>query len=358
MSNPTAPSPIDRAEAAGLVLFSVATALPKDGTAPEWVTAFPNVGRVETRDGRAFDVSAATLLAAFKADDIMLPVDVNHATDIAAFSGGRADAVGWVTELREHEGGLQMKVDWLEEGRALLAARKYLYTSPSFFQDKNRAIRLKALALVTSPALARQPALASAGHSQEPSMKAIATALGLPEAATEAECLTALGTAKAAPLVAIRKALGLGDAADETACLTAIGAMVPKALHDQTVTNLTSATTRIDALEKASRDKEVADLFEGALKERRIMPAQVATLTALCGTAEGLAQVKAHIAASPPLLQGTGLDSREMPNGGGALDAVTLSAAAQKIQDERAAAGTPISFAEAITLATQKAKAA
>lgn len=345
---------IEQAEAAGLILLSAVTALPKDGSAPEWVSLFPKTGRIETRDGRAFEVSAATLMAEFAAEGINLPVDVNHSTDTAGMFGGPSPAVGWITDLREHDGGLQAKVDWLDEGRALLAARQYLYTSPSFWQDKNRATKLKALALVTSPALARQPALAHAGgQTPEPSMKSIAAALGLAEGADEATCLTAVTALQGRPAMpAIAKALGLPETADLTACLGAIGDRVPKSLHDQTVASLSAASGRIDALEKSSRDKEVATMFDAALKERRILPAQVATLTALCGTDDGLANVKAHIAASTPGLQPSGLDDRGQPAGGdGALDPVTLAAKATKLQSERAAAGMPIGYAEAVQLA-------
>ncbi|MBY0396233.1 MAG: phage protease, partial [Thermoleophilia bacterium] len=232
-----------------------------------------------------------------------------------------------------------------------------LYTSPSFYHDQNRATRLRAVALVTSPALARQPALAQAGgQPSEPSMKSIAAALGLAEGADEAACLSAVSALKGRPAMpAIAKALGLPETSDDAACLSAIGSMVPKTLHDQTVASLTAASGRIDALEKAGRDKDVADLFERALKERRIVPAQVATLTALCATEEGLKNVKAHIMATTPGLQPSGLDDRGQPAGGGdAVDAVTLSAAAQKIQDDAKAAGRPISFSDAITLAQKK----
>ena len=73
---PAFPSLVEQADAAGVALFAAAVPLPEDGSAPEWVTVFPKVGRVETRDGRAFEVSAATLMAAFADDAIKIPVDV------------------------------------------------------------------------------------------------------------------------------------------------------------------------------------------------------------------------------------------------------------------------------------------
>ena len=40
--------------------------LPRDGRAPEWVTVFPKTGHLETRDSRAYDVSAAALTRLLK----------------------------------------------------------------------------------------------------------------------------------------------------------------------------------------------------------------------------------------------------------------------------------------------------
>lgn len=352
---PALPSLIEQADAAGIALFATAVALPEDGSAPEWVTVFPKVGRVETRDGRAFDVSAATLMAAFRDDAIKIPVDVNHATDAAGMFGGAAPAVGWGVDLREHEGGLQLKVDWLAEGKALLSARQYLYTSPSFFQDKNRATRLKALALVTSPALARQPALARAGgHSQEPSMKSIAKALGLSEGADEAACLGALGARTETKPIA--EALGLAATATAAECLTAIGALKvgQGEMVAQLQAQLTTTSSRLAAVEKASREKEVNDLLEGGLKERKIVPAQREHLAKLCTTDDGLANVRAMLGATAAGLQPSGLDGSTPPAGTDAVDPVALAAKATKLQAERAAAGQPIGYAEAVQLAAAK----
>ena len=174
---PAFPGLIEHADAAGVALFAAAVALPEDGTAPEWVTVFPKVGRVETRDGRAFEVSAAILMAAFTEDAIKIPVDGNHATDAAGLFGGEAPAVGWGVELRERDGGLQLKVEWLDRGR------------------------------------------------------------------------------------------------------------------------------------------EIATLVEGALKERKIVPAQREHLEKLCATDEGLAGVTAMLAATAPGLQPSGLDGRHAPEG-------------------------------------------
>lgn len=329
---PATGNPLSLAEASGVALFALAAALPK-GEAPEWVVLFPTLGKVETRDGRHFEVDAATLLQAFRADGLELPVDVNHATDLAAFGGGRSNAVGWVTELREQGGRLEGRVDWLDEGRSLLAARQYRYVSPSFYRDDlNRATRLKAVALVTAPALGRMPALAGAAPANPPPevrMKSVATALGLPDTADEAALLGAVNTLKSTT--------------------------VPKTVHDQALEQLRAASTELGDLKKAARAEKVKVLLDGALSAKKIVPAQRPAYEGLCATDEGLTQVEQLFAATAPQLAGSGLDVRPQPGAGQVPtdDPILLAARAQKLQDERRAAGAPITFAEAMTLATR-----
>ena len=311
------PTLIEAAEAAGTALFSMAVPLPNDGSAPEWVTVFPKAGRVETRDGRTYDVSAATLMAAFAADALEIPVDVNHATDAAGLFGGPAPAVGWGTQLREHEGGLQLRVEWLDEGKALLSARQYKYTSPSFYQDKNRATRLKALALVTSPALGQQPALARAQGPAGAQLKAMALALGLAEGAGEAECLSAISTLRAGT--------------------------VPKAEHEVLVAKLA-------ALETGNHQAAIDALLDGALRAMKIAPAEREGYAALCATPAGFERVQQLFASKAPLMRPSGLDVRQ-PQAGGAEPPETLGARAARYRASEASGGRIITQAEAVRFA-------
>ncbi len=83
MTTPALRSPLELAEEPPASCCSRrSTALPTDGSAPEWITLFRS-RPVQTRDGRAFDVSAATLLRAFQKDGIDLPVDVKPRHDTA-----------------------------------------------------------------------------------------------------------------------------------------------------------------------------------------------------------------------------------------------------------------------------------
>lgn len=326
------------------------------GAAPEWLKVSPR-GPVKTRDGRTYSFNPETLAARFDADRVDVPVDVDHGLALRATKGERVDAVGYAAALQARDDGTYARVNWLDGGIAVLQAKTHRYVSPSFFPDAaGNAVWLHSISLVAAPALSMPALLHALGYPESP-MKQIAKALGLAEDADEAACLAAL--AKLPKIAPVATALGLAESADVQACLSAIGTMrgadvVPKTLHEQTVANLSAATTRIGALEKASRDEKVERLLDGALKEKRIAPAQRATLAALCATDEGLAQVTALVAASPALLQASGLDAQLPDDGSAGHDPVTLAAKARGIQEEREKAGTPISMAEAVTIASKQ----
>lgn len=339
--------------AIGVVAGEVALA--SAGAGPEWIKVTPR-GPVKTRDGRSYSFNPEALAARFDADKVEVPVDVDHGLALRATRGERVDAVGYAAALQARDDGTYARINWLDGGLSILQAKTHRYVSPSFPHDAaGNAAWLHSISLVAAPALSMPALLHALGYSESP-MKQIAKALGLAEDADEAACLAALG--KLPKIGAVATALGLAETADVQACLSAIGTMrgadvVPKTLHEQTVANLSAATTRIEALEKASRDEKVEQLLDGALKDKRIMPAQRVTLAALCATDEGFAQVKAHIAASPALLQASGLDGQRPAGADQEQDPATLAAKARTLQDERAKIGQPIGFAEAVQLVSE-----
>ena len=307
------------------IKHSIASALPKDGAAPEWIVVFPSLGEIETRDGRFFTIDGDALCAAFAKDGIDLPIDVMHETDTALRNGRRADAVGWIDELRVRAGALEAHVAWNEEGKSLLAAKKYRFTSPSFFHDAaGNALWVKAVSLVTSPALANQPALASSQNLKavEPPMNAIAAALGLSEDANETSCLSAL-----------QAKLALA---------------VPKDVHEAALASLAATRTELDTIKAAARKEKIDALLEGALKARKILPADKDHYEALCATDAGFETVGKLIGSKAEQLAPSGLDSRKQPESGNALSAVQLAAAANKL----VASGQAVSIADAMTMVT------
>jgi len=311
-----------KAQAPNSTLFSIAAPLPSGGGVPEWITIFPQLGKITARDGRSFTIDGAALLAAFRADGIDIPVDEMHQTDTAMASGGAARAVGWINDLRIQDGKLEGHVDWTATGKALLAARAYRYTSPSFYDTPQR---LRAVALVTAPALGNQPALAAANPSPESSMKSIATFLGLQEDANEASCLSAL--------------------------TTRMTGMVPKTVLDETVTKLAAATAELDALKSSARGDKVNALIEGALKAKKIIPAEKDHFVALCATDAGLESVEKLFASKPALLAASDLDNRTQPEPGAQVKAEQLAAKASKLVADARAAGVALAYADAVAQA-------
>lgn len=309
-------------EASTLASGAVLAALPA-GEAPEWVTVFPGLGDVACRDGRRFQVDGAKLIAAFAADAIDLPIDISHATDVKAPLGERADAVGWVKELKVDGAALRARVEWTDEGKGLIASKKYRYTSPSFWHEGGRATGLRAVSLVNSPALGNQPALAASQPDQENPMKTIATALGLAADANEAACLATL-TEK-------------------------LQGAIPKAVHEKAVADLAAATAQLAAIQKNARDAKVEAMLDGALKAKKLLPAEKDHFVALCATEEGLASVEKLIAARGVQLPASGLDERKTPQGSDQRSAAQLAADAGKIVADARARGETMSIADAMT---------
>lgn len=293
--------------------------------APEWITLFPKLGKITTRDGRPLDVDADALIASFAADKLQIPLDINHATETAAQRGERSDAVGWITELAVRDGALMGRVEWLDEGRSIVLARKYRYTSPAVFADAaGKTVWIKSVALVTAPALADQPTLHAASSSQsEVSMKTITAALGLKDDAAEAECLSAVEALKAS-----------------------VATLVPKPVHDKVVQQLAAATSELDTLKAASRKAKVDALLEGALKAKKIVPAEREAFEKLCASDDGLAHVETLFAQKAPQLEASGLDRKKPETG--QQTPVQLSEAAEKLMAEAAAAGRTLSIAAAM----------
>ncbi|MFD2033079.1 phage protease [Ancylobacter dichloromethanicus] len=250
--------------ATGVIAGELA-ALDAGGAAPAWIKVTP-AGRVTTRDGRSYAFDPAALVARFTSDAISIPVDLDHSVPRKAMFGEAGTVVGWAPELEARADGLYARIDWLEAGKAALAARTHRFVSPTFHHDDvGNATWLHSVALVPAPALA-MPAVASAGGSpqeDQPMLKKIAAALGLSDAADETACLSALASLKA-----------------ET---------VSRAVHEQALASLSAATTAKDAAETTltaltaeAHKKDVDALLDDALAKKRRSSRPSAASTRAC----------------------------------------------------------------------------
>lgn len=94
------------------IAMMAAQSLPDVAVAPEWIHLLPAGGKpIATRDGRGpyQFADAASLMADSLADFDRLPLDENHATDIAAPLGQSAPARGWIVALQARADGIWVK---------------------------------------------------------------------------------------------------------------------------------------------------------------------------------------------------------------------------------------------------------
>ena len=117
-----------------------AVALPADAAAPDWVHLLP-AGEIRTADGRGpYRVTNMTALMAASLAFGKLPLDENHAIDLAAPQGGSSPARGWIVDLQQRADGLWGRVEWTPAGRMMMADRAYRGVSPVIQHMQDGAI--------------------------------------------------------------------------------------------------------------------------------------------------------------------------------------------------------------------------
>lgn len=174
--------------------------LNSEGRAPDWIMVLPagSAGALTTVDGRGpyrLNDASKLVAASLQAAGGRLPIDENHATDLAAPRGEPSPARGWMTGFEVRPEGTFARVEWNPAGAALMAEKAYRFISPVFTADgANNVARLLRASLTNTPNLRGMIAL----HSQETNMDLLAT---------------------------LRKVLGLADDADEAAVLAKVRAM-------------------------------------------------------------------------------------------------------------------------------------
>lgn len=256
--------------------------LPADAEPPEWIHLLPtSAGRIETQDARGpyQVIDAAAVIAASFAGVTELPIDENHATDLAAPQGQSAPARGWITAMEARADGIWGKVRWTKSGRDLLADQAYRGISPVFLHSEDKTVcRILRASLVNNPNLRGLAPL----HHQEGLVNTfaqrVAVHFGLAATATEDQILAAL-PAKPAEAVALQaalpslvEALGLDSGADMTAVLAAakLAGADAKTTIPALQAQVTELSTSLKALKDAGTKARAATFVDDALKAGRI----------------------------------------------------------------------------------------
>jgi phage I-like protein len=242
--------------------------IPDAGAPPEWVHLVP-AGSFTGQDGRGpyrLADPEAVIQASMAAGK--LPIDENHATDLAMKTGQPSPARGWIVGMEMRQDGLWGRVEWTATGAQLMGEQAYRGISPVFEHDKDGVIlRVLRAAVTNTPNL---PQLAKLNSEQGPSMdlSKLRAALGLPETADEDAILatvTAHATAVAthgAQIAAIAQAAGLDARLPAGEVAVALQTQSAAQVKPETVVALQTELATL----KADRAREKAAAFvDGAI---------------------------------------------------------------------------------------------
>lgn len=262
-------------------------ALNADGGAPDWIMLLPagNAGVISTVDGRGpYRVTDAAKLAStsLQAAGGQLPIDENHATDLAMPRGEPSPARAWVSELQSRADGIYGRVEWSKTGAELMAERAYRFISPALLVDKAGTIaRILRASLVNTPNLRGMAAL----HA-ETNMDLLATLrklLGLADDADEAAVIAAIEALNAKPaedaalqaaLAPIAKAAGLANDANATAIATAVTALATARPDAGAIValqgELAAVTTQLNTLKGDGAKTRATTFVDGEIAKGRV----------------------------------------------------------------------------------------
>jgi phage I-like protein len=253
-----------------------AVALPLGAEPPEWVHLLP-AGGIQTRNGLGpYTVTdAADVIRTSLANERGMPIDENHATDLAAPKGGPAPARGWITELEARADGIWGKVEWTETGRALLSDRAYRGISPVINHDRQGRITAILRASLTNTPNLR--GLTPVLNQETPmDLAKLAEKLGLAADANEDAILGAIGKLQA-PQTALHSeitALGtaFGVSGDPTAILTGVKAKAAAQPAEITAlqSEIAGLTTKLNTLTEAGKKEKAETFVDGAIKAGRV----------------------------------------------------------------------------------------
>jgi phage I-like protein len=308
----------------------------ENGIIPSSIKLIPSGAVVQGRDGRKWKKSSPEEIALNSMARLpKLVIDENHATDLSAPKGGPSPAMGWMTNMRAGEGGsIWADVEWTKRGEQAVLNREYSFISPVFLFDKRGEITTVLRAALTNSPNLQLPALNSEQspppekNSTEAHMdKALCAALGLGEAAAEAEILAAV---KALQNKAALNAAAPGAA--RTQADTAgvdLAAYAPRADLNAMESRALAAEKQLAELNAAKFRGEVEGVVDGAIKNRKIAPASRAEYLALCSTAEQLESLKKVLTAAPAVISTETQAPEGAPPGAGsgpALNAEEITA--------------------------------
>lgn len=261
-----------------------------DAPVPEWVHLLPTTeGSIETQDRRGpYHVADAdTLIARSFAETDRLPIDENHATDLAALAGGPSPARGWIVEMQARADGIWGRVEWTRAGREMVADRAYRALSPVMLHDKAKnVLRVLRASLVNRPNLR---GLAALNHQEDDEMslsERLAELLGCEDTedaivdavtslhAAQEEADDGATVALQSSLAAIGTALGLPEAASPATIVAAAQVAAEGSEDAGTIAALQSELadlgTQLNTMREGNQRAAAESVVDRAIAEGRV----------------------------------------------------------------------------------------
>ena len=156
-------------------LYSVAAkphniAPPADSNRKQWIQLLP-AGEISTKDGRSpfyMDDAEAVIATSFElANGNSLPVDYNHAIDLAEPKGARTPAAGWILAMEARSNGIWGQIEWTPSALKAILDREFRHISPVLMHSKSRQVYSIARASLTNNPNLTMVALNAAGKGKD-----------------------------------------------------------------------------------------------------------------------------------------------------------------------------------------------
>ena len=289
---------------------------------PEWIHLLPSGPTITTIDGRGpySVVNPVAVVQASLHGVSRLPIDENHAIDIAAPRGEASPARGHIVELAARDDGIWGRVEWTRAGRELIADRAYGGISPVIIHDRaKKVLSIARASLVNRPNLRGLTAL----HQEETMSleQRLAELLGMGADATEdalIERITSLHAQAATPaeeLTALQSqvseigvALGVTASADADAVLAA--ARAARTGQGDAITalqsELASVGNQLQELREATARERATAFVDAAIQDGRVSVKPLRDHY-IAMHMQDPARVEKEIAAMPSLKAGGGV---------------------------------------------------
>ncbi len=222
-----------------------------------------------------------------------------------------------MTELKIEADHIFGKLELNSQGQAAIDDKRYKYYSPAFTTDKNGRIHAFVSVALTNkpnlnvPALNAQDSQNYQQNGEKIMSKALFLALGLAAEASEQSALNAIQQLK--------------DKAEKPD----LNAFVPKATHEQVVTELNATKQKLADINKAIHDKAVEVAINAAISDKKIAPADKDYYLAQCATEKGLEDFRRFISAKAPIIGTADLPSTPAAGGETALNSEQKQLVAQ-----------------------------